>query len=290
MRTTLTLLMLTLALGAHAQSNVGLEIDDVIDNRISEGVLTSSLGLRVKLKGSGLDKATAARIVVKEARDDKGNALEIDRRSEDFVGRDMNAGMLSVSVGSPARAARTVTMKGSVELFVPSRDPNASIKIDKALAKLDAPISHPKLKSAKVTLTPLSRTAHAAWLQQHKLDDAKIAQLRAEAKKQGASDEEIEMGIQMAKAFDSMDTELPEGTVILSGSSADFDRIYRVEVLGPDGQIIDTGNRSTSTRGDDALMTLQPSAPPPANAALQLYLLTSKATMSFPFELKVNLP
>lgn len=290
MRMTLGILVLSLSLAAQAQSNVGVEIDDVIDNRLSAGVLTSSLGLRVKLKGSGLDKALAARVVVKEARDDKGNALEIDRRSDEFVGRDMNNGMLSLSVGSPARTAKIVTMKGTVELFVPARDPNATIKIDKALAKLDAPLAHAKLKSAKLTLTPLSRNAHAAWMKAHKLDDAKIEQLRAEAKKQGASDEEIRMGIEMAKAFDAMEVELPEGTVILSGSSADFDRIYRVEVLGADGQIIDTGNRSTSTRGEDALMTLQPSSPPPANVALQIHLLTAKATMSFPFELKVNLP
>jgi len=285
----LAFLVLSVSLAAQAQSNVGVEIDDIIDNRLSAGPLTGSLELRVKLKGTNVDKATAARVLVKEARDDKGNKLSTDRIN-DFLGREMNGGLLSFSVGSPARAASTVTMKGTVELYVPVLGAVFHVTIDKALTKLDAPLSNAKLKTAKLSLTPLSRDGHAAWLQAHKLDEARIEQLRAEGRKQGASDKEIEMVIEMAKAFDSMDTPLPEGTVILSGNSGDFDRIYTIEVLDGDGKVIDTGNRSTSTRGDDALMTLKPDAPPPANAALQLYVLTAKSTMSFPFELKANLP
>jgi len=37
-------------------------------------------------------------------------------------------------------------------------------------------------------------------------------------------------------------------------------------------------------------MTLDPSEKPPANATLELVLLTDKARMSFPFELTVPLP
>lgn len=284
------LLFLTLAAPAYAQSGVGIEVDEVIDNRLSAGVLVGSLEFRVNLKGTGLDKATAARVLVKEARDDKGNALSTERLSDDFAPREVNSGMLQFSVGTPARAATSVTLKGTVELFVPGRDPNASIKVDKALAKLDAPLSHAKLKSAKLTLTPLSPAGHTAWMKKHKLDEARIEQLRAEGKKRGVDEKEIEMAIEMAKAFDSMDSSLPEGTVILAGSEADFDRLFRVEILGADGQPMDVGSRGTSTRGDDAVMTLQPNTPPPANAALQLYVITPKSKMSFPFELKVDLP
>ena len=284
------LLSLAVAGSASAQSGVGVEVDELIDNRMSTGVMVGSLEFRVKLTGNGLDKATAARITVKEARDDKGNALSTERMNDDFAPRDYNAGLVQFSVGTPARAASTVTLKGTVELYVPSRDPNAIVKVDKALAKLDAPLSNAKLKSAKLSLTPLSRDGYTAWQGKHKLDEAKIAEIRAEGKKRGVDEKEIEMAIEMAKAFESMDASLPEGTVILAANSADFDRIFRVEILGGDGKPVDVGSRSTSTRGDDAVMTLQPQTPPPANAALQLYLLTPKATMSFPFQLKVDLP
>jgi hypothetical protein len=284
------LLSVSLAVAAHAQSGVGVEVDEVIDNRLSAGVMVGSLELRVNLNGTGLDKASAARVLVKEARDDKGNALSTERINDDFTPREVNSGMLQFSVGSPARAASSVTLKGTVELFVPGRDPNASIKIDKALAKLDAPLSSPKLKSAKLTVTPLSPEGHAAWMNKHKLDESKIAELRAEGKRRGVDDKEIEMAIEMAKAFDGMDASLPEGSVILAGTKSDFERINRVELVGSDGQQLDVNSRSTSTRGEDAVMTLQPSQTLPANAALQLYVLTAKSKMSFPFELKVNLP
>lgn len=283
-------LLLFATVAASAQSGVGIEVDEVIDNRMSAGVLTGALDLRVTLKGTGLDKASAARVLVKEARDDKGNALSTERLNDDFTPREYNSGTLQVSMGSPARAASSVTLKGTVELYVPARDLNAVIKVDKAFAKLDAPLANAKLKSAKLALTPLSPDGHAAWRKKHQLDETKIAAIREEGKKRGVSEDEINLAIEMAKAFDTMDASLPEGTVILAGTTADFDRIYRVEILDSDGKAVDTGSRSTSTRGDDAVMTLQPSSPPPANAALQLFLLTAKSKMSFPFELKVDLP
>lgn len=286
----LAFLVLSMTVAVHAQSGVGVEVDEVIDNRFSAGVLTGALELRVKLTGTGLENASGARVLVSEARDDKGNALSTERLMDDFMPRDYNMGTLQFSVGSPARAAGSITLKGTVELFVPARDPNAVVKIDKALSKLDAPLSHAKLKSAKLSITPLSRDGHAARMKERKLDESKIAAIREEGKKRGVPEAEIEMAIEMAKAFDGMDESLPEGTVILAGTKADFDRIFRVELLGGDGKPLDTGSRGTTTRGDDSVMTLQPSAPVPADAALELQILTAKSILSFPFELKVDLP
>lgn len=282
-------LVLSLATNLSAQS-VGVELDEVIDNRMSAGMMTGSLDVRVKLKGAPLDKAAAARILVKEAKDDRGNALADGKSQPDFTPREYNNGTLQFSLRQPARAAGSVRLKGSVELFVPSRDPNAVVTVDKALAKLDAPLASKALKAAKVEITPLSRTAYAAAMKERKLDDKKIEAIRAEGKAHGASDKDIETAIALAKAFEALDENPPEGAVILSGSKSAFDRLYRVEVLGADGKPIDMRGRSTSTRGEASVMTLQPSEAPPENAALQLMLLTDKARVSYPFELTVRLP
>lgn len=282
--------VLSVAAGAYAQSGVKVQVDEVIDNRVNAGGWSGTLDLRVKLEGSASDKANAARIVVKEARDDRGTLLSEGWKAPDFTPRDYNMGMLQVSLGMPARAASSVKVKGTVELFVPGRDPNAIVKIDKALSKLDAPLSSKALKAAKVTITPLSPEGYAAAKKANQLDDKKIAELRAEGKKQGVSDKEIEMAIEMAKALDNIDGDLPEGAVILSGTASDFDKIFRVEVLGADGQPINTRGRSVSTRGESTLMTLQPSEPPPPNATLQIFLLTDKSRVTSPFELNVTLP
>ena len=282
--------VLSVAAGAHAQSGVKVEVDEVIDNRVNAGGWTGTLDLRVKLQGSAADKAHAARIVAKEARGGGGIPLAEGWKAPDFTPRDYNMGMLQVSLGMPTRAASSVKVKGTVELFVPGRDPNAIVKIDKALAKLDAPLASKALKAAKVTITPMSREGYAAAKKANQLDDKKIAELRAEGKKQGVSEKEIEMAIEMAKAFENIDGDLPEGSVVLSGTASDFDKIFRIEVLGADGQPINTTGRSVSTRGESTIMTIQPSEPPPANAALQIFLLTDKSRVTSPFELSVPLP
>lgn len=290
-RVPLSAMVLLLTCAIHAQSGVGVELDEVIDNRVAHEMLTGSLDLRVKLKGTGLDKATAARVIVKEARDDKGNSLfEGGGNVPDFMGREYNNGALQFSLKNPARAASSLKVKGTVELFVPGRDPNAIVKIDKALAKLDTPIANKAFKSAKIEITPLSAAGYAASRKTHTLDDAKIAQVRAEGKKQGVPEKEIEAMIELAKAMENLDEPMLPNTVVLSAQKSTFDRILRVEILGSDGKPIDVGSRSTTTRGEDSIMTLQPQGELPQNAALQFHLLTDKSKMSFPFELSVTLP
>lgn len=284
-------ILLFLAAGAAAQSNVGVEVDEVSDNRVKAGGFVGQLGVRVKLTGTGLDKASAARIVVKDARDDRGTVLDDGSGDKpDFMGREYNNGTLNLSVQPPARAASTVRIKGTIELYAPARDPNAIVKVPKAFSKLDAPLAAAGLKAAKLSITPLSKTGYAEKMKSRKLDEKTIAEMRAEGKKRGVSDDEIEKMIGLAKAMEGLETEPAEGLIVLAGKASDFARIYRVEILGNDGKPIDVGSRSTSTRGEDSIMTMQPSQPPPANAALQFYVITDKSQLSFPFDLKVTLP
>lgn len=286
-------LLLSWNVAAHAQSGVKVELDEIVDNRVSAGAFLGALDFRVKLNGGSVDKAAAARVVVKEARDDRGTVLfdSSSKSPSDFTPRDYNSGTLQFQVGSPARTASSVKVKGTVELFVPTRDPNAIVTIDKAMATLDKPLSSKALKAAKVSITPLSPAGYAEVQKKRKLDDAKIAEIRAEGKKQGVPEAEVEMAIELAKAFEGMDGDLPPGTVILSGTKADFDRVFRIEILGTDGKPIQTGGRSTSSRGDDStIMTIQPSEPLPPNASLQIFLLTDKSRVSSPFEMSVPLP
>jgi hypothetical protein len=287
---------LLLTLAAHGQSGIGVEIDEVVDNRMSASdtgqfQMRGGLDLRVKLNGNGLDKALAARVIVKEAKDDTGKSLmEAEPSVPDFMPRDYNSGTLQMSVLQPERKASTVRLKGTVELYVPGRDPGASLKIDKALAKLDTPLSSKALKAAKIELTPLSRAGYEKAKESRKITDKDLEKVRAEGKARGIDEKEIALAIEMAKAFESMDGDYPEGSLVLSGKKADFDRIFRIEVLGKDGKPMNTSGRSTSTRGESALMTLNLSEPAPPDAVLEILMITDKARMSFPFDLKVELP
>jgi hypothetical protein len=281
---------LVLSLPLFGQSNVKVTLEDVTDNRMKADMFTGSLELRVKVDGTNMEKASASRILIKEARDDKGNDLAKNYKPADFFPREYNQGMLMFGLTSPARTASVVKLKGSVELYVPSRDPGALVKIDKALSKLDAPLSAKALKAAKIDITPLSRDAYVKLLETRKIDDEKVAKIREEGKKHGVDQKEVDALIELARALQDNASETPANAIILSGPHDSFERVFRIDVLGADGKPIDTPQRSTSTSGDDSIMTIIPAADPPPNATLQLYLLTPKSRMSSPFELTVELP
>jgi hypothetical protein len=283
-------ILIFLTLTAAGQSGVKLELDEVADNRVSEGPMSGALELRVKLAGSGLERVSAARVRVKDAHDDSGTPLGAQMGIDDFTPREYNNGTLMIGLPSPKRSATSAKIKGVVELFVPGRDPASTVKIEKALSKLDAPFSAKQLKAAKVSITPLSKAGYAALTEARKITPKDIEELRARGKAEGVPEKELEMAIGLAQAFESMDTEPAEGTIFLSGKESDFDRIYRIDVLGADGKPVDITSRSTSTRGEDSIMTLQPAQPLPAGAAMQITLLTDKSLMSVPFELNVELP
>ncbi|HEX7708049.1 MAG TPA: hypothetical protein VF701_16430 [Thermoanaerobaculia bacterium] len=294
MRTVLRLiplgLSLSLAFLAFGQGVV-VEVDDVTDNRVTAEMLRGSLDLRLRLSGAELEDATAARVIVKEARDDRGTVLtKGDANQPDFQGREYNAGTVMLSLLSPARGASSVLIKGNVEIFAPSRDPNAMVRIDKALTKLDTPLASKTLQAAKIELTPLSAARYEAMLKDREVTEEMIAAMRAEGKKAGASEKEIELAIGLAQALGGMDAPPREGTVLLAGKRSSFDQIFRIDVLGADGEPMDTPERGSSTRGYDTIMTIVPREPPAADAALQITLLTAKSRLSIPFELTLELP
>jgi hypothetical protein len=281
----------SLAATAHAQTGVGVDVDEVIDNRISAGMQTGDLEVRVKLKGTGLERVMGARLAVKEAKDDHGNALAAGAfASADFTPRDENNGILRLSLRQPARTASSIRIKGTVDLYVPGRDPGAVVHVDHALAHPDKPLSAKQLKAEKVDITLLSPAGYASLMKSRKITDEDVAKIRAEGKAHGASEKEIEAVIGMAKALESLDAEPAEGTVLLSGTKSAFARLFRIEVLGEDGKPLNVTERGLSTRGEDSVMTLKPSAKAPENASLQLYVLTAKSRLSIPFELDVPLP
>jgi hypothetical protein len=282
----------------RGQSSVGVAVDNVVDDRFSEGMLassderwrvTGSLRVRVKLTGSSpsLTKAKAARLIVKEARDDRGTNLAKGWKQPDFLARDMNQGVLEISLDNPARAASSASVKGTVELYVPSRDPEAIVTIPKALSKLDSPLTSTTLKTANIRITPLSPAKYAEEKKKQKVTEKDLEEIRAQGKAHGVSEKEIELAIGLAQAMEQMGSEpTPENAVILSGSSKDFERINSIEVLGADKKPIHITGRTTSTKGDFTVMVMEASGAIPPGAALQLTLLTAKSRVSVPFELK----
>ena len=132
---------------ASAQSNVKVVPKEVVDDRISEGMMTGGLVFLLDIEGEGLDVVQSARVRLKSARADTGeDLLPKEEKAPDFSDRNVNAGTLQVVVNSPPRAASSVQVAGTVELFIPGRDASAVVRMPGALAKLDKPVVSKGLK------------------------------------------------------------------------------------------------------------------------------------------------
>jgi hypothetical protein len=73
--------------------------------------------------------------------------------------------------------------------------------------------------------------------------------------------------------------------VTLRGRTADFDRFRSIRILRPDGTEIHVGSGRMSD-SEETVLTLEASETVPRNASLVFTILTAKARVSVPFELK----
>jgi hypothetical protein len=84
---------------------------------------------------------------------------------------------------------------------------------------------------------------------------------------------------------------LPQEVVTLRGQTADFNRIRSIRILRSDGTEIRIGATGRVSNAEETVMTLEASESVPKNASLVFTILTAKARVSVPFELKeVPLP
>jgi hypothetical protein len=238
-----------------------------------------------------MDGVQGVRILVKAARDDQGNSILPKEPSRtDFESPDSSLSG-KVELKNPARKASSVTVSGTAELFAPKRDPNAVVTVEKAIAPLNKPLSSKGLKASKVEVSVLSKERWAEEQKKQKPDEKALAEMRAEAKKQGASEKEIEAAIELAKGLSEAFGGVPENGVILSGPRAGMELIQSVKIVGPDGEEIHISGTTGHTDPKTKTMILEPSKPVPPNASLRFTLLTDKARFTVPFELKdVPLP
>lgn len=278
---------------ALGQSNVKVVLQEVVDDRISEGMVTGGLVVVLGLEGEGLDAVKSARFRVKEARDDSGRSL-LDPKGKDpgFTDRNVNAGRVQVNLASPPREASSIRLSGAAELFVPGRDPASVVRVPGFLARLDEPVASKGLKAAKVDLTVLSKEKYLEARQQNRLDEKKIALIRAEGKERGMKEEELDALIEMAKAFDELgEGDLPPHGVYFRIARESEERIQEIWLETPAGERIETGGSSSRSDESAVLKQVAVREAPPKDAVLALSLFTGKSIVTVPFDLKeVPLP
>jgi hypothetical protein len=144
---------------AAAQGDVRVAISKVQDSRsrFQTNDASARLTLFPKLEGAVITEARSYRLTVTGAKDDLGNALAPDSdKPTKWTGKPDGID-LWLKLAGPARGASTVTLTGTVEAWIPSRDPASEVKVEKFYSKAGKPLAEPGLKAAKVRLTVLPR-------------------------------------------------------------------------------------------------------------------------------------
>lgn len=280
-------------LPAAAQTNVKVVVSEVVDDRISQGMMTGGLALAFKLEGEGLDAVKSVRYRVKEAKDDSGKSLlDPKAKAPSFTDRNVNGGEVRVDLANPPREASSVRVSGTAELFVPSRDPASVVKVPGFLGRLDKPVSSKGLKAAKVEVTVLSKEKYLEERKKDRLDEKKIARIRAEGKERGMKPEELDALIEMAKAFDEIGSgELPAIGLYLKVPRASEEKIQEFWIETAAGERIETGSSSGSGGEEYTLKQVEVRQVIPRDAVLVFSLFTEKSVVPVPFDLKeVPLP
>ncbi|MCL4806550.1 MAG: hypothetical protein KJ062_01940 [Thermoanaerobaculia bacterium] len=144
---------------AAAQGDVRVAISKIQDSRsrYETNDASARLTLFPKLEGAGLAEARGYRLTVTGAKDDLGNLLAPDPDGPTKWTGKPDGMELWLKLAGPARGASTVTLAGTVEAWIPSRDPASEVKIEKFTAKAGKPLAEPALKALKVRLTVLPR-------------------------------------------------------------------------------------------------------------------------------------
>ena len=144
---------------AAAQDEVRVAITKVQDSRSRYQASDASARLTLfpRLEGAGLAEARGYRLTVTGAKDDLGNALAPDSDGPTKWTGKPDGMELWLKFAGPARGASTVTLSGTVEAWIPSREPASEVKVEKFYSKAGKPLVEPALKAAKLKLTVLPR-------------------------------------------------------------------------------------------------------------------------------------
>ncbi|MEP7132921.1 MAG: hypothetical protein ABI914_07135, partial [Acidobacteriota bacterium] len=191
-------------------------------------------------------------------------------------------------LSSPSRDASTVDVSGEVELFIPARDAATRQRFEGFLGRLDKPVSSSALKSAKVEVTPLSASAYK---ERERKNRPSPEDIKAEGKKHGASEAEIQQAIKMFEALSALGGEAPGENSILVETKDPEGRIISIDVVAADGTELRAPSRGSSGAKEVKLFKIDLAEKPPADAALLVTMRTSKSVVTVPLSFKeVALP
>jgi hypothetical protein len=258
-----------------------------IEDRRTTGKFFGGLEIELKLTGDDLADARAARVSLKKAVDESGRDLLPEQKNEEDFRKSSGSGGpdLKISLKNPARGASAIKeVSGDVELFAPSRDPAATVVVERLVSRMDKSVDSAALKAQKIGVRLVSPKVYRADAKKREAEmDAEMEKHKDQINKEAGDDKTAEALMALVKGFAGMLNEVGDYDVILQIQD-EQGKILDVEVVGKSGVIDTRGSMSSG-----GLKILQFSEKLPADAKLRFLLKTKKAVLSTPFTL-TNVP
>jgi uncharacterized protein with GYD domain len=278
-----------------APPDVQVTVDSLLDRRSTSDFPSPSLSVTLGLTGADAPAVRSVRSKVTRAVDDTGRDLT-DNKGRVVLGTDGWQAAREdappkprLELASPSRKAKALAaLEGVIETYSPSRDPAATVKIDRVLSKKDRPLAVPTLAAQHVRLTILSK----AGLEEEKkrAEAKKKAEAAKKKASQGKKDGIEEMAEAMAGALvgtiESLFSTVGEHDVIVKVEDPGK-KVFSFDLATADGKPIP----SYATTDLESYRIVRMLEPVPESASLQVRLKTAKSFGEVPFALAdVKLP
>lgn len=288
MKTAIALLLLS-ASTALAQKPVDVTVQQVNDRRTNGSFAQLTLSLQLpKVKSA---EVAASRVLVSSAVDDLGQSLVDPEQQEPQLETNMRGSMsgegekdtpvnISLTLKNPSRKATKIgQVRGEIELFMPSKDPNSVAEVPKFASFSGKSLTHKALKANGVEIALVSPAQIEA--EKKRIGEAK----RKEYKESGWEDgEDLENMIKSSLEY-TLRLEPSDVPVRIKDPNKRIQQIAYVDAKGEVKQVMlrdgEEGIQTLSTWGD---------APQP-DWKLRVSLKTPKNLVRHPFALNnVALP
>jgi hypothetical protein len=287
---------LALCFASSASAQVKVEVGDLKETRRTDGFF-NNLEIDLKVSGPSLKNAKAARVIVDKASDDSGKNLIGEKAKEksfkeisSFGLESEDSATLEVTLTNTDRRATTVKdLSGVIELFVPTRDPQAVISIPNFQNAIGKPLSNASLRSAGVGITVWTKEIFDARKKAE--EDRLNKEIEAKAKKAeksgDPSDAAEALGQGLAAIFGSMFSSFAqmEPNDLAFNVADPRSKLVAIEFEDPIGKKIEHHGKTT-IGGDPKTMIFSFGEKLPPQTRMKIFLLTVRSVSRTPF--KVN--
>ncbi len=288
-------IFLTFALGTTCLAQVRVMPAEFRETRRSDGFFIK-LEIELRLIGYALEQAKGIRVLVDKAVDDTGkNLINEEKRENEFKELDSDRQNLKVDLElkNAARRAEVVQeISGTLEIFTPQKDPNASITLPGVLKTTGKTLVNPALKTSGIEIIVWTKEQYEA---RRKAEEEKIKKEFEERRKKASQEEQKEefgdaLADGLMKIFGglfSAFSEMGENGIALQISDPQS-KIISIEFESADGKPIKRQSRMTmGSQPQTQIYDFEEKLPD--TVRIRIYQLTPRALTKVPFKL-TNVP